>query len=49
MSPQAISRRLEIVDELRELAFALRDAKKLGRVSELSPIRTDVDTTEKGS
>ena len=31
MSPAAILRRLEIVDELRELADALAKAKKLGR------------------
>jgi hypothetical protein len=32
MSSAAILRRLEIVDELRELADDLRNAKRLGRV-----------------
>ena len=33
MSPAAILRRLEIVDEMRELADALAKAKKLGRLN----------------
>lgn len=30
MSPDAVARRLEIVDELRELARELQNAKRLG-------------------
>lgn len=32
MSPSAVERRLEIVDELRELALELGQAERLGRV-----------------
>jgi len=34
MSPEAISRRLEIMDELSELAFFLSNGKPQGRVAE---------------
>ncbi len=33
MSPAAVTRRLEIVDELRELARDLQNAKRLGRLN----------------
>jgi len=34
MSPEAISRRLDIIDELSELAFYLSGGKPAGRVSD---------------
>lgn len=39
MTAEAISRRLDVVDELRELERALRNAKRLGKLnSEGEPI-----------
>jgi hypothetical protein len=40
MSPEAILRRLDIVDELRELAKELQNAKRLGPVNEYDPSRS---------
>jgi hypothetical protein len=37
MSPEAIPRRLDIVDELRELAKDLKNAKRLGPVRSEQP------------
>jgi hypothetical protein len=37
MSPEAILRRLDIVDELRELAKDLQNAKRLGPVRSEPP------------
>lgn len=38
MSPTAVERRLEIVDELRELAMQLSQAKRLGPVEKCQAI-----------
>lgn len=37
MSPEAVTRRLDIVDELRELAQELANAKRLGPVNSVQP------------
>jgi hypothetical protein len=38
MSPAAVERRLEMVDELRELALDLSRAERLGPVSSQQPV-----------
>lgn len=37
MSPEAISKRLDVMDELSELAFFLAKGRPAGRVSESEP------------
>lgn len=45
MSPEAILRRLEIVDELRELAKDLQSAKRLGPLESLDSVETHSEPT----
>jgi hypothetical protein len=40
MSPEAILRRFEIVDELRSLAIELQNAKRLGPMRDSNTTRT---------
>lgn len=48
MSSEAVLRRLEIVDELRELAKDLQSAKRLGPIQTLRSVgTTDEPTTQK--
>ena len=41
MSPEAVARRLDIVDELRELAEELVNAKRLGPLANARPLRKE--------
>jgi len=47
MSPDAIMRRLDIVDELRELAKDLQNSKRLGSIKETPGLMTPSEWTTK--